>query len=331
MTLRVGINGFGRIGRSVTRILRQTPGMKLVAINDLAEPEQLAYLLKYDTIFGNFHGSVQTQGQCLHIDDWKVHVSSERDPENIAWGVHKVDVVLESTGAFKQRDQLEKHLKAGAPKVLLSVPPKGSLDATIVFGVNEDTLKPSDTLVSNASCTTNAAAPLLKLLHQAFGIQSGYLNTIHAYTNAQKIHDSPNKDWRRGRAALSSIIPTTTGAAQAVAEVIPELAGKLQGMAYRVPVINGSMVDLVLNFEREVSVESLNNLIEKASKTTHNGIIAFTTDALVSSDIIGNSHSSIFDASLTQLITPFSAHIASWYDNEFGYSHRLVDLLRKMT
>lgn len=330
MTIRLAINGFGRIGRTVTRILQNTPNMSLVAVNDLATPEQLAHLLKYDSIYGPFPKEIQTEESSLIIEGKPVAVSAERDPGNLAWKEHKVDIVLESTGVFRKREPLERHLKAGASKVVLAVPPKEPLDATVVFGVNDHVLTGSETLVSNASCTTNAAAPVIKVLHEAFTVKKGYLNTIHAYTNAQRIHDSAHKDFRRGRAAQTSIIPTTTGAAKAVTQVIPELQGRLVGMAYRVPVIDGSIVDMVLEFEQRIDKDLLNNTLEEASKTTHKGIIDVTSDPIVSCDIIGNPFSSILDAQLTQIIDDHTAHIACWYDNEFGYSQRLVELIQKI-
>lgn len=330
MTIRVGINGFGRIGRTVTRILSKDPNMKLVAINDLAQPEQLAHLLKYDSVFSRFDKPVSVKDQTLSIGDWDIAVSAERDPENLKWAEHKVDLVLESTGVFRHRAPLEKHLAAGAPKVVLSVPPKEPLDATIVFGVNDQELTGDEKLVSNASCTTNASAPVIKLLHDAFGVKKGFLNTIHAYTNAQRLHDSPHKDWRRGRAAQASIIPTTTGAAKAVTQVIPDLSGKLTGMAYRVPVIDGSIVDMILEFATPTDVAGLHDVIRKAAASTHQGIVDFETDPIVSTDIIGNPFSSVFDAGLTQMIDPTTAHIACWYDNEYGYSSRVVQLMKRL-
>jgi len=330
MTIRVGINGFGRIGRTVARILCESEDMALVAVNDLTAPDNLAHLLKYDSVFSRFPKPIRMEGRTMVIGDWQVDVSAERDPSNLKWGDHRVDIVIESTGVFRTRELLQNHLKAGAPKVLLAVPPKTPLDATIVLGVNDEALKGGETLVSNASCTTNASAPVIKILHDAFVVRKGYLNTIHAFTNAQSLHDGPHKDWRRGRAALGAIIPTTTGAAKAVTQVIPALEGKLAGMAYRVPVIDGSIVDMVLEFEKATSVEGIHETIQAAAQGSHSGLVAFETDPIVSCDIVGNPHSSIFDAGLTEMIDAHTAHIACWYDNEYGYSSRLVDLARKL-
>lgn len=330
MTIRIGINGFGRIGRTVTRILSSDPGVEVVAINDLAQPDQLAHLLKYDSVFSRFPHPVSVTDSMMAIGSWRAAVSAEKDPANLQWAKHKVDIVLECTGVFRKREPLERHLAAGAPKVVLAVPPKDELDATVVFGVNDHQLTGAEKLVSNASCTTNAAAPVVKILHETFGVQKGFLNTIHAYTNAQRLHDSPHKDWRRGRAAQTSIIPTTTGAAKAVAQVIPELEGKLTGIAYRVPVINGSIVDLVLQLDKSATAAEINQTIREAAEGSHKGIIAYETDPIVSCDIIGNPHSSIFDAALTQMVDEHTAHIACWYDNEYGYSARLVTLMKRL-
>ena len=330
MTIRVGINGFGRIGRTVARILCESSDMAIVAVNDLAAPHNLAHLLKYDSVFSHFPKPISIEGNTMTVGEWKIDVSAERDPSNLKWADHGVDFVIEATGVFRTRELLEQHLQAGAPRVILAVPPKTPLDATIVLGVNDGILTGEEKLVSNASCTTNASAPVIKILHDAFGVRKGYLNTIHAFTNAQCLHDSPHKDMRRGRAALSSIIPTTTGAAKAVTQVIPQLEGKLAGMAYRVPVIDGSIVDMVLEFEKPVSIDAIHGAVKTASEGSHRGLVAFETDPIVSCDIVGNPHSAIFDSGLTELIDAHTAHIACWYDNEFGYSNRLVDLARKL-
>ena len=331
MTIRVGINGFGRIGKAVTRILQERGGYELVAINDLTDPERMAYGLKYDSIYRKFPEEVAIEGKNLRIGNWNARITSERDPANIDWGSLNVDFVVESTGQFKKRADLEKHLASGAKRVLLSVPAKEPLDATVVMGVNDSDLTGSEKLVSNASCTTNAAAPITSVIHKAFGIQRGFISTIHAYTNDQNLMDFPHKDMRRSRSAPMSIIPTTTGAAIAVTRVIPDLAGKLDGMAYRVPVPDGSIADMLFVLDRDVTVEEVNDVVRTAAEGAQKGIIAYETDPIVSSDIIGNPHSSVFDSQLTQVLDGNMVKLASWYDNEWGYSNRMVDLIEKLT
>ncbi len=330
MSIRVAINGFGRIGRQVFRILHaRRDEFEVVAVNDLGQPAALAHLLKYDSTHGRFDGDVALVDGKIVVDGWKVPVLSERDPANLPWGEMGNPLIVESTGVFRQRAQLEKHLAAGGSKVLLTVPPKDEIDALIVLGVNDEQLKPEHKLVSNASCTTNCLAPVAKVLHEAFGIEKGLMNTIHGYTNDQRILDLEHKDLRRARTAAMNIIPTTTGAARAVGKVLPEMAGKLDGFAVRVPVADGSMVDLTVQLSREVTVEEINAAMKAAAEGPMKGILRYNEDPIVSSDIIGDPASSIFDAPLTMAMGSM-AKVCSWYDNEWGYSARCVDLLARM-
>jgi glyceraldehyde 3-phosphate dehydrogenase len=328
MTIRIGINGFGRIGRTVTRILLQRDDFEIVAINDLTGTEDLAHALKYDSVYPTVP-SARADGDYLIIDGMRPRVTAHRDLADLEWGALGVDYVVESTGIFKKRAQLEQHLSLGADKVFLSVPPKDAIDAVIVMGVNDDALRAEHQIISNASCTTNAAAPLTKVIHDAFTIRHGLINTIHAYTNGQHLVDAPGGDRRRSRAAALSVIPTTTGAAKAVAKVIPSLTGKLDGMAYRVPVPVGSIVDMVFEVERDVTVEEVNQAVRSAAMDRLKGILAYQDEPIVSVDIIGDSHSSIFDALITQVMQQRMVKVASWYDNEWGYSCRLVDLMAR--
>jgi len=331
MTLRIGINGFGRIGRVVTRILHQRGlDVEIVAINDLTHPDQLAHSLKYDSVYHRFPGEVGIEGDQMRIGPWRARVTAIKDPAELGWGALGVDVVIESTGVFRKRADVQKHIDAGAKKVILTVPPKDELDAIIVLGVNDGDLTGSEKMVSNASCTTNAAAPLTKALHDAFTVKRGVINTIHAYTNDQRLIDYPHSDWRRSRSAALSIIPTTTGAAKAVAKVIPELKGKLDGGAYRVPTPVGSIVDMVLEVSRNVTVEEVNAAVKAAADGPMKGILQYEDDPIVSVDIIGNPHSSIFDAGSTQIIDGNLIKAATWYDNEWGYSNRVIDLALKL-
>ena len=327
MTVRVGINGFGRIGRSVFRILRGRDDIEAVAINDLFDNQQLAYLLRYDTVMGVFEEQVAVDDEAMYVGDDKVVMTSERDPAQAPWGELGVDVVVESTGVFRSRAPLEKHLAAGAGRVVLTVPPKEPVDAMVVVGVNEQTLDPSHRIVSNASCTTNCLAPLAKILDDAFGIEEGVITTVHAYTNGQRLADVPHKSLRRSRAAAVNIIPTTTGAARAVGKVLPHLDGKLDGMAIRVPVPDGSIVDLSVRLRKRVSSEDINDAVRTAAEGPMARVVQYSEDPLVSSDIIGNPHSSIFDAPSTATEGNGFANVISWYDNEWGYSSRVVDLI----
>ena len=330
MATQIGINGFGRIGRSVFRILSERDDINVVCINDLFENEQLAYLLKYDTVMGIFKKEVKATEDALYVNDQKVEMTEYRDPAQIPWKDLGVDVVIESTGVFRERATLEKHLAAGAKKVLLTVPAKDEIDATIVLGVNDDELKAEHSIVSNASCTTNCLAPIAKILDDSFGIVEGFITTVHAYTNDQRLADVPHKDFRRSRAAGENIIPTTTGAARAVGKVLPQLQGKLDGLAMRVPVPDGSIVDLVARLGSKPSAEDVNAAVRKAAEGPMKQVLEYSEEPLVSSDIIGNPHSSIFDAMSTSSLQDGYLRVVSWYDNEWGYSNRVVDLIDKM-
>jgi len=330
MAARVGINGFGRIGRGVFRILSDRDDVEVAAINDLYENEQLAYLLKYDTVMGVFDKQLRVEGDAMFVDGSKIVMTEHRDPAEIPWKDLGVDVVVESTGIFRTRESLERHLRAGAGKVVLTVPSKDEIDATIVIGVNDADLKPEHRIVSNASCTTNCLAPIAKILDEAFGIEEGFVTTVHAYTNDQRLADVPHKDLRRSRAAAQNIIPTTTGAAKAVGKVLPALAGKLDGMAMRVPVPNGSIVDFVCRLRRKPGRDEINAAVRERAAGAMKRILEYSDAPLVSSDIIGNPHSSIFDAASTMAAGDGYAKVVSWYDNEWGYSNRVVDLIDRL-
>ncbi|MEE8336163.1 MAG: type I glyceraldehyde-3-phosphate dehydrogenase [Candidatus Neomarinimicrobiota bacterium] len=326
--MRVAINGFGRIGRSVFRILNKREGIKVAAINDLASNEALAYLLKYDTVMGRFEDTVETSGDMLKTSHNEVKMLEEKDPGSLPWKKLGVDIVIEATGIFRTRRQIGEHLKAGAKRVILTVPAKDEIDYTVVIGVNDKGLKPAHRIVSNASCTTNCLAPMAKVLNDNFGIEYGVINTVHAYTNDQRLADVPHSDWRRSRAAAENIIPTTTGAAKAVGMVIPELKGKLDGIAMRVPVPDGSVVDSIFRLKRNVSIAHINETVQEAAgKSGLKNIIEYSTLPVVSTDIIGNPHSSIFDAPFTKVVGGNLIKTLNWYDNEWGYSNRVVDLL----
>ncbi len=326
--MRVAINGFGRIGRSVFRVLDHHKEIDLVAINDIFDKDALAYLLKYDTVMGRFPGKVALDGDILNAGHQQVRLLSERIPEQLPWGDLGIDVVVESTGIFRQRAQLENHLTAGAKKVILTVPPKDEIDYMVVLGVNDDGLTADHNIISNASCTTNCLAPMAKVLHEAFGIELGVINTIHAYTNDQRLADVPHSDWRRSRAAAENVIPTTTGAARAVGKVLPELNGKLDGIAMRVPVPDGSVVDFNVRLEQDVTVDKINDAVRAAADSGSVAkVLQYSTLPIVSTDIIGNQHSSIFDAPFTRVIEGNFVKTLNWYDNEWGYSNRVVDLM----
>jgi len=330
--MKVAINGFGRIGRAVYRIISEQPdsGIEIVAVNDLTDDDTLAHLLKYDTVFGRFPGEIALSDGLMSAGGHTVKMLEERDPAKLPWAELGVDVVVESTGVFRSRDALNKHLDAGAKRVILTVPSKDPVDATVVLGVNDADLTPEAKLVSNASCTTNCLAPIAKVLNDAFGLESGIMTTIHAYTNDQRVADTPHSDLRRARAAAENIIPTSTGAAKAIGQVLPELDGKLDGMAMRVPVPDGSIVDLVVQVSRDVTVEEVNAAMKAAAEGDMKGILEYTEDPIVSSDIVGNPASSIFDSGLTKVINGKTVKVVSWYDNEWGYSSRVVDLLKAM-
>ncbi|WP_347273495.1 type I glyceraldehyde-3-phosphate dehydrogenase [Candidatus Kuenenia sp.] len=331
MSVRIGINGFGRIGRNVFRVISKRNNIDVVAINDLADSKSLAMLLKYDSIHGRFDGSIQIKENALMVNGKEVRLLMEKDPARLPWKSLDVDIVIESTGIFTSRADCSKHLDAGAKKVILSAPAKDKTDATIVVGVNNKDLRPEHKIVSNASCTTNCLAPLAKVLHDNFGIEKGLMTTIHAYTNDQRIIDFMHKDIRRARAAAINIIPTTTGAAKAIGEVIPSLKGKLDGLAMRVPVPNGSVTDLVVMLAKEVDKDAINAAMKAAAEGDLKGILEYCEDPIVSSDIIGNTHSSIFDSALTYVIDKRMAKVVSWYDNEWGFSNRMVDLIELMS
>ena len=330
MAIKVAINGFGRIGRLVYRIMENQSEFNVVHINDITDAKTLGHLLKYDSVHGKFDGVIEVKDKAIVVDGKTVNVSAERDPANLPWSELGIDVVVESTGVFRKHADISKHIQAGAKKVLLTVPAKDEIDATIVLGVNDEDLKATDKIVSNASCTTNCLAPVVKVLNDEFGLERGLMTTVHAYTNDQKILDLPHKDLRRARAAGMSIIPTTTGAAKAVGKVIPELNGKLDGFAMRVPTPDGSVVDLVAELKKNTSKEEINAAMKSAAEGALKGILEYTEDPLVSTDIIGNPHSSIFDSLSTMVMEDNLVKVVSWYDNEWGYSNRVVDLIKKM-
>jgi len=330
--MKVAINGFGRIGRLTYRSLMNHQQVEVVALNDLTDAKTLAHLFKYDSVHGKFSGTVAVEGDFIVINGRKIKVLAEKDPANLPWNDLGISIVVESTGLFRTREKLGRHLTAGAKKVALSVPAdnKEDVDATIVLGVNDAMLKPEMKLISNASCTTNCLAPIAKVLHDNFGIKKGLMNTIHSYTNDQIILDAPHKDLRRARAAAISMIPTKTGAAKAIGLVIPELDGKLDGFAVRVPTPDGSLVDLTCELARQATRDEINTVMKQAAQGPMKGIIEYTEEPLVSVDIIGNPHSSIFDSQLTKVIGGTFMKVVAWYDNEFGYSMRLADLVVKM-
>ena len=329
--MRVGINGFGRIGRSVFRIADQRSDIEIVAINDLVEPDALRYLLEYDTVMGRFPGKLELEDDHLVTNTTRAKLLHERDPLKLPWRDLGVDVVVESTGVFRARKQVEQHLAAGAQRVVLTVPAKDAIDYTVVIGVNDEGLSKAHRIISNASCTTNCLAPLAKVLNDSFGIVEGLMNTVHAYTNDQRLADVPHEDWRRSRAAAKNIIPTSTGAAKAVGEVLPELKGKLDGIASRVPVPDGSVVDLFVEVKHAVTVDDVHKAVRDAAASPRmRGILQFMNRPLVSTDIIGNRHSSIFDAGFTRVTSEHYVKVLAWYDNEWGYSNRVCDLLARL-
>lgn len=326
MTVKVGINGFGRIGRNMFRQSLKNDHVEVVAVNDLTDANMLAHLLKYDSVHGKLEQNVKVDGDYMVIGDKRILVSSEKDPKDIAWKEHDVDVVIESTGIFTDKASANKHIEAGAKKVIISAPGKDE-DLMVVLGVNETDYDPKNhDVISNASCTTNSIAPLAKVLNDNFGVKRGLMTTVHAYTNDQQILDLPHKDYRRSRAAAENIIPTSTGAAKAVGKVLPELDGKLNGMAMRVPVPAGSITDLVAELDKNVTVEEVNAAFKKASENELKGIMEYSEEPLVSRDIVGNPHSSIVDGLSTMILEDNMVKVVSWYDNEMGYSTRCVDL-----
>ena len=327
--LPVGINGFGRIGRLVFRAAVAQGGIDVKAINDLTDAKTLAHLLKYDSTHGRFDGEVEADGDSLVVNGKTIRIIAERDPAKLPWGEIGAEVVLESTGLFSQREQAEAHIQAGAKKVVISQPAKGE-DLTVVLGVNDDQLKPEHTILSNASCTTNCLAPMAKVLQENFGIVKGMMNTIHSYTNDQRILDLPHSDLRRARSAAVSMIPTTTGAAVAVGKVLPELAGKLDGLSIRVPTPDGSLTDFTAVLERDATADEINAAFKSAAEGALQGVLEYSEDPLVLADIIGNAHSCIFDALSTNVVEGNMVKILGWYDNEWGYSNRCVDLLKRL-
>lgn len=326
--MKVAINGFGRIGRHAFKFLLQKPGVEVIAINDLTDNATLAHLLKYDSVHGRFPGTVSHDDKHLIINGTPIRIYAERDPKALPWGDLGVDVVLESTGFFTSDEKAAMHIQAGAKKVVISAPATGNLK-TIVLGVNDDILDGSETVLSNASCTTNCLAPMVKILDENFGIQEGFMTTIHAYTSDQNLQDAPHKDLRRARAAAYSIVPTSTGAAKAVGLVMPHLAGKLNGNAMRVPIPDGSVTDFTVNLKKPATVAEINAAMKAASEGSLKGIMEYTEDEIVSIDIVGNAHSCIFDSKLTQVIGN-TAKVVGWYDNETGYSARVADLIAKI-
>lgn len=327
---RIAINGFGRVGRTITRIAKLRGHYDVVAVNDLASAEDLAYAFRYDSIHGIYPGDVSVNGDQMEIDGDPFRVLCEPEPAKLPWRELGVDYVVESSGRFRRIAELEAHLAAGARRVILTVPCKDPLEATLVMGVNDHVVTPDATIISNASCTTNCAAPMAKVLHEAFGIRRGLLTTVHAYTSDQRLIDAPHKDLRRSRNAATNIVPTSTGAARAIGQVLPELAGKLDGMAMRVPVPDGSLVDLVVEVEKTASVESVTDAMRAAAEGPLKGILSFCTDPIVSGDIIGNPHSVIFDSLLTQVLEGQMVKVIGWYDNEWGYSTRVEELIARV-
>ena len=331
MAIKLGINGFGRIGRLVMRsVLARESGMfDVVGINDLTDATTLGHLFKYDSVHGIYDGEVAVEGDTLVIDGDKFKVFSERDPADLPWGDLGCDIVIESTGVFRTKELASKHLSAGAKKVIISAPAKGDVDATVVLGVNDDVLTGNEEVISNASCTTNCLAPMVKVLDDNFGVVRGFMTTVHGYTADQRIQDAPHKDLRRARAAAVNIVPTTTGAAKAVGLVLPNLAGKLDGFALRVPVPDGSITDLTAELAKDASIEDINNAFKAAAAGPLNGVLEYSEEMLVSSDIVGNPHSCIFDAPST-MSQGNLVKIVGFYDNEWGYANRAVDIALKL-
>ncbi|WP_159018334.1 type I glyceraldehyde-3-phosphate dehydrogenase [Algibacter sp. L3A6] len=324
--IHVAINGFGRIGRRVFRLLQDHQNIKVVAINDLADTKTLSHLLKYDSVHGRFNGTVSSDENHIIVNDEKVTLLNENHPKRIDWSPFNVDYVIESTGKFKTIPELEFHLQNGAKHVILSVPPVEDDIKTIVLGVNGDSIDGTETIISNASCTTNNAAPMIDIINKLCGINQAYITTVHSYTTDQSLHDQPHRDLRRSRAASQSIVPTTTGAAKALTKIFPELANVIGGCGIRVPVINGSLTDITFNVKRTVSIDEINNAFKKAANANYKGILEYTEDPIVSIDIVGNTHSCIFDSQMTSVIGNM-VKIIGWYDNETGYSSRIIDLI----
>ncbi|MEA1885523.1 MAG: type I glyceraldehyde-3-phosphate dehydrogenase [Thermotogota bacterium] len=328
--VKIAINGFGRIGRLVFREMVKRGGYDVVAINDLTDAKTLAHLLKYDSVHGRFNGTVDSKEGAIIVNGKEIKVTAIKNPAEIPHKENNIDIVIESTGVFKNKEQCQGHLDAGAKKVIITAPAKGAVDATVVLGVNDDVIKPEMTVLSNASCTTNSIAPTIKVLNDKFGVINGFLTTIHAYTSTQEVMDVPGKDFRRMRAAAVNSIPTTTGAAKAVGLVLPELKGKLDGIAVRVPVTDGSFTDLTINLKKGTSVEEVNAVIKEAAANELKGILEYTEEEIVSSDVIGSTTAGIFDSGQTRVIEGTLVKVACWYDNEYGYSCMVVNLVDKL-
>ena len=328
--VRVAINGFGRIGRMVFRAGHKDPDVEFVAINDLTDTKMLAHLLRYDSVHGTFEGEVSHTDDAIVVNGQHIKVYAEKDPAKLPWGEMGVDVVVESTGIFRTKEKASLHLQAGAKKVLISAPAKGGEVKTIVKGVNDHDLSAEDDVVSCASCTTNCLAPIVKVLDDNYGVEEGFMTTVHAYTADQRLVDAPHSDYRRARSAAVSIVPTSTGAAKAVAEVIPHLKGKLDGMAMRVPVPDGSITDFVCKLKKPATAEEINELMRNVAANELKGVLQYMEDPIVGVDIVGNRHSSIFDSALTKTMGSGLVKVVSWYDNEFGYSNRMLDLIKMM-
>ncbi len=326
---RIAINGFGRIGRTLARLVVHHPLIELVAINDLAEAHTMAHLFKYDSVHGRWQGTVEAEKECLVIDNKRIHFSSIKNLDNLNWAIHDIDVVIECTGILKYRSEIEKHIQAGAGKVLLSAPPDDDSIKTIVIGVNDHLVESTDLVISNASCTTNNAAPMIQLIDELCGIDSCYITTVHSYTGDQRLHDAPHKDLRRSRAANQSIIPTSTGAAKALTRIFPHLSERMGGCGIRVPVPDGSLTDITCTVRNTKSIDEINKAFRLAADAHWKGIMEYTEDPIVSIDVVGNAHSCVFDAQLTSVIGNM-VKVVGWYDNEFGYSNRLSELIVKM-
>ncbi|SHJ36182.1 type I glyceraldehyde-3-phosphate dehydrogenase [Flavobacterium haoranii] len=324
--IKVAINGFGRIGRNVFRLLLNHPSIEVVAINDIADNKTMAHLLKYDSIHGILPQTVTHDENGIYVENQFVHFFHEKEISNLNWNDLQIDYVVESTGKFKTRATLENHIKAGAKKVILSVPPEDDSIKTVVLGVNDSIIDGTENIISNASCTTNNAAPMIKVLQELCKIEQAYITTVHSYTTDQSLHDQPHKDLRRARGAAQSIVPTTTGAAKALTKIFPELDGKIGGCGIRVPVPDGSLTDITFNVKKEVTIEEINAAFKKAAETDLKGVLAYTEDPIVSVDILGNTNSCLFDAQLTSVIDRM-VKVVGWYDNEIGYSSRIVDLI----
>ena len=328
MAIKVGINGFGRIGRLVFRVGNENKNIEIVGINDITDAKTLAHLLKYDSVHGRFKGTVKATEDGIIVNGKTIKITAIKDPAELPWKALGVDVVVESTGIFRKKSDCEKHLKAGAKKVVLTVPAKDEIDATIVLGVNDKDLTGKEQIVSNASCTTNCIAPMVKVLNDSFGLEYGLMTTIHGYTNDQRLLDLPHSDLRRARAAALSMIPTTTGAAKTVGKIITELKGKLDGLSIRVPIPTGSIVDLVAQLRKDVTKEEVNASMKAAAEGSMKGILDYCDEPIVSADIVGNSHSCIFDSDITYIMEKRLVKVFGWYDNEMGYSSRVVDLIQ---